>query len=363
MRKRILVCLLAGILCMGGCGKEQAVTEQSSADVIASESIKTETQETLGKDNGIGEIKGVEAIGKDKEEAESSKVETKESALETNEADNKKDKGNKAESSISGSASSSSAAQSGSSSKPTLTGTSQTAQSTKASQSSTKESSAAESSQSTPPSMPEPSQSAPSSTPEPSQSAPSSTPEPSQPQAHTHNFGSGSVTTAATCTSNGVKTYTCSCGEIRTESIPATRHQMTTESTAPTCTEAGHTKTYCTVCGYVESDTTSGAAAGHSFGEQYTIIAPTCSSPGLYNQRCNVCGYTIDGIILETEHSWDGGTVTRPATCTQMGQLTYNCVNCGFYRTEDIPFADCVWGEPDADGMRTCAVCGASTYD
>ena len=43
---------------------------------------------------------------------------------------------------------------------------------------------------------------------------------PSQP-AHTHSYSS-SVTTQPTCGKAGVRTYTCSCGDLYTESIPAT---------------------------------------------------------------------------------------------------------------------------------------------
>ena len=43
---------------------------------------------------------------------------------------------------------------------------------------------------------------------------------PSQP-AHTHSYSS-SVTTQPTCSKAGVRTYTCSCGDLYTESIPAT---------------------------------------------------------------------------------------------------------------------------------------------
>ena len=39
---------------------------------------------------------------------------------------------------------------------------------------------------------------------------------------HSHNWGTGSVTTPATCVAEGVKTYTCSCGQTKTEVISAT---------------------------------------------------------------------------------------------------------------------------------------------
>jgi hypothetical protein len=49
--------------------------------------------------------------------------------------------------------------------------------------------------------------------------------------AHTHSWDGGTVTQAATCTSNGVKTYSCSCGQTKTEAIPATGHNWVAQTT------------------------------------------------------------------------------------------------------------------------------------
>lgn len=49
------------------------------------------------------------------------------------------------------------------------------------------------------------------------------TPAETAPAPHEHSY-SGSVTQHPTCTANGVKTYTCSCGDSYTESIPAIAH-------------------------------------------------------------------------------------------------------------------------------------------
>lgn len=43
---------------------------------------------------------------------------------------------------------------------------------------------------------------------------------------HTHSWDGGTVTAQPTCTENGTRTYICSCGETRTESIPALNHDM-----------------------------------------------------------------------------------------------------------------------------------------
>jgi acetone carboxylase gamma subunit len=48
---------------------------------------------------------------------------------------------------------------------------------------------------------------------------------------HTHSWDGGTVTQAATCTSNGVKTYKCSCGQTKTEAIGATGHNWVAQTT------------------------------------------------------------------------------------------------------------------------------------
>ena len=70
--------------------------------------------------------------------------------------------------------------------------------------------------------------------------------------AHEHTWDEGKVTTPATCEKEGVKTYTCECGETKTEAIPATGEHTWNAgvvTTDPTETADG-VKTYtCTVCG------------------------------------------------------------------------------------------------------------------
>ena len=80
----------------------------------------------------------------------------------------------------------------------------------------------------------------------------------------THSYDSGKVTTAAGCTTTGVKTYTCStCGSTKTETIAATGHSYVDKVTAPTCTTAGYTTHTCSSCGDSYKDNTT-AATGHN---------------------------------------------------------------------------------------------------
>ena len=65
---------------------------------------------------------------------------------------------------------------------------------------------------------------------------------------HTHSYTS-QITKSATCKEEGVKTYTCSCGDTYTEKIAKTAHKYTTKTVAPTYTTQGYTLHTCSVCG------------------------------------------------------------------------------------------------------------------
>lgn len=67
---------------------------------------------------------------------------------------------------------------------------------------------------------------------------------------HTHNYSyKSTVTKQPTCTENGIRTNTCSCGESKTESIPATGHTYSKKEVYPTLESEGYTIYTCTKCG------------------------------------------------------------------------------------------------------------------
>ena len=115
-----------------------------------------------------------------------------------------------------------------------------------------------------------------------------------------HSWDGGKVTKAATCTTAGTKIYTCTrCKKTRTETIAATGHKAVKDAAvAATCETAGKTEgSHCSVCNTVIKAQTTVAALGHS---------------------------------------WDGGKVTKAATCTTAGTKTYTCTRCKKTRTETI---------------------------
>ncbi|MBQ3531127.1 MAG: leucine-rich repeat protein [Oscillospiraceae bacterium] len=137
---------------------------------------------------------------------------------------------------------------------------------------------------------------------------------------------SGKVTTAATCASNGVMTYTCSvCKDSYTKEISATgKHSYSSKvTTEATCTETG-IKTYtCSVC--KDSYTESIPANGHSWNDA------TCTEA----KKCRTCG-TTSGSALG--HNYVGGNCTTAGKCSRCGVKQPNpghsysggiCTACG----------------------------------
>lgn len=115
---------------------------------------------------------------------------------------------------------------------------------------------------------------------------------------HTHSY-SNSVTKQATCDTNGIITYTCSCGDSYTEAIKATGHNYSsTIVTEPTCIEVGGRLYTCANCGNVYTETIP--ANGHNYvtqtvehTEERLIGTETVND---YAQvtiyGCNACSFT-----------------------------------------------------------------------
>ncbi|MCD7828670.1 MAG: leucine-rich repeat protein, partial [Clostridiales bacterium] len=114
-----------------------------------------------------------------------------------------------------------------------------------------------------------------------------------------HNWDNGTVTTAATCSSTGVRTYTCKdCGETKTETIAkdSSNHAGGTKianASDATCVSAGYTgDTVCLGCGATISVGSEIAATGvHTYGSWTVTTAATCTD-GEQTRTCSVCGAT-----------------------------------------------------------------------
>ena len=154
---------------------------------------------------------------------------------------------------------------------------------------------------------------------------------------HTHKYTS-KVTKQATCTTTGIRTYSCSCGDSYTETIAKTPHNYITKITKPTCTSKGYT-TYTCSCG----DSYTGnyvPAAGHKWGAWVTTKEPTTTSTGLKERKCQNCSEpqteVIPKLTAPTEptnpeghtHTYGLATEIEP-TCTTDGYYVRKCTTCG----------------------------------
>ena len=124
----------------------------------------------------------------------------------------------------------------------------------------------------------------------------------------------------------------------------------------PTCTSAGYTVHTCTNCGNSYIDAI--VEGGHKWST--TVIPPTHTEPGYTLYECSVCkeSYKTD-YTAPAGHTFDEGTVTKPATCTEDGEMTYAC-SCGTTHTAPIPKTDHELA--DTVTAPTCTELGFTTH-
>ena len=154
-----------------------------------------------------------------------------------------------------------------------------------------------------------------------------------------HAWDNGKVTKEPTETETGVKTYTCTrCGETRTETMPVIPHVHSYKDvvTAPTCTAKGYTTHTC-ACGdsYVDTYTDP---LGHDLKDD-AAVAATCTTAGTTaGKHCTRCDYK-EGMetIAALGHAWDEGEVTKEATETTQGSMTYTCTRCSATKRDILP--------------------------
>lgn len=124
------------------------------------------------------------------------------------------------------------------------------------------------------------------------------------------------VTTEATCSKDGVMTFTCSaCNDSYTEVIAATgEHNYVSKVTAETTCSKDGVKTFtCSAC--KNSYTEAIAATGkHNYTSKVTAEA-TCTKDGVKTFICSMCkdSYTES---IAAGHKWTNATCTVPKTCS-----------------------------------------------
>ena len=236
-----------------------------------------------------------------------------------------------------------------------------------------------------------------------------------------HSWDAGKVTTKATCTEEGEKTFTCSiCGDKKTEKVSATGHQHTEirNKKEATCKEEGYSgDTWCKDCGKkILSGQAIAKTEDHSWNQGEITKEPTCKEKGEKTFTCSICGNTKTEKVSTTDHqhmeirnqknptckeagysgdtycadcgvkissgktiaktknhNWDGGVITTEPTCTERGEKTFTCTICGNTDTKKVNATGHSYGaykvvkEPTnkRKGLKskTCSVCGKIVYE
>ena len=160
-----------------------------------------------------------------------------------------------------------------------------------------------------------------------------------------HNWGTGVETKAPSC-AEGELTYTCECGEQKTEAIPATGEHDYTGAAWVSNGDYKHIME-CNNCDEHKE-------------EAHTLTNPVDNGDD-HVGTCSVCGETD----AHEAHNWDNGSVTDEPSCFEKGTMTYTCTdNCGATKEEDIdPTNAHAWGawtnnEAEGNHVHTCTTPG-----
>ncbi|MBQ5711416.1 MAG: starch-binding protein, partial [Oscillospiraceae bacterium] len=224
-----------------------------------------------------------------------------------------------------------------------------------------------------------------------------------------HSYDGGTVTTAPTCISTGVRTYTCTkCGDIRTEDVAQTSHSYVNGI----CTGCGAAKPtvktvfYENVDGwsivnlYYWSESNTGMVQWPGVpmtlyeGNIWTGTVPAEAQFVIFNNGDGqqtgdltlpgngyLYSYSMWFPYLLCEHSYGSGVITKAPTCEEEGETTFACTLCGETTTEPIPAtghsyendictvcgaivecAEHTWDDGTVTQEATCWLDGAMTY-
>lgn len=158
---------------------------------------------------------------------------------------------------------------------------------------------------------------------------------------HTHDLDSGTTTVEPTCTATGEKEYCCTyinCSYKKTETLKATNHKNkeTKNYKKPTCQEEGYTgDVYCTDCGIKLSSGKSTKKYDHDWDGGKVTKEATCKEEGTKTYTCENCGETETFSIEKTEHNYIKEQ-HKNATCTENGYSISVCQTCNDKKKEEI---------------------------
>lgn len=159
------------------------------------------------------------------------------------------------------------------------------------------------------------------------------------PPIHNHNWNDGIITTPATCTTDGIKVKSCSCGETKTEIIPATGHiniELQNQKKAD-CGDGYTGDSVCKDCGVVISTGTIISGTGNHNWDNGTMNEDyNCADGGIKTYECTICHITKTEIVEVHAHSYTPYVIITEPTCTSTGLRHTECTECGHIKEVEI---------------------------
>ena len=174
-----------------------------------------------------------------------------------------------------------------------------------------------------------------------------------------HVYDDGVVTVEPTCTSTGIKVYSCVCGKQIEESLAITPHipgepMFVVEAN---CRDMGQTSATCSACHAVFLTSTMLPNGVHDLVET-ELVPATCEAPGEGEITCTRCDHHENCVYEQLEH--DYVYTLKPSTCMSLGFESWICQVCGHSRYTQLPQVGHSW-VTSGNGWKTCSICGLSS--
>jgi len=161
---------------------------------------------------------------------------------------------------------------------------------------------------------------------------------------------------AATCTSNGYRSYSCACGQTKSETIYSSGHSYSYGSWEQYSSSQHRRTGSCRNCGATDYD-----YASHSMS--YGAWSNSSSSQHSRTATCHTCGYSTTEY---SSHSYSTGAWSKYSDTQHRRSKTCTSCNASTYDYADHSYSYGSWvsdNETQHKRTKTCTACGDSSYE
>ena len=161
---------------------------------------------------------------------------------------------------------------------------------------------------------------------------------------------------AATCTSNGYRSYSCACGQTKSETIYSSGHSYSYGSWEQYSSSQHRREAYCRNCGDSDYE-----YASHSMS--YGSWSNSSSSQHSRTASCRTCGYSTTDY---GNHSYSTGSWSKYSDAQHRRSKTCSGCSASTYDYADHSYSYGSWvsdSETQHKRTKTCSACGDSGYE